>query len=86
MHAWLDDLVDSDMPTVHDRERYLGFARNVRAGHHSELGITGNAFHVRFTRAGVCVESLWDESRVPQWVALEAFIEALHAYPYQSTG
>ena len=81
MHSWLHDLIDSDMPTAHDRERYLGFARIVMAGHHAELEITGNAFNVHFSQAGVRVQCLWDESRTPECMGLAAFIQALSALP-----
>ena len=83
MPSWLQDLIDSDMPTAHDRERCLGFARSVLAGHHGELEITGNAFNVHFSQAGVRVQCLWDESRSPEseCMGLAAFIQALTALP-----
>lgn len=81
MPSWLYDLIDSDMPTAHDRDRYLGFASSVMAGHHGDLEITGNAFNVHFSQAGVRVQCLWDESRSPECMGLAAFIQALTAPP-----
>ncbi|MET3496469.1 hypothetical protein [Variovorax boronicumulans] len=77
----IDKLVDSDILTATDRERYLGFARNVRAGHQDELEIAGNAFNVKFTCGGVCIESLWDEDMAPVHIELGEFIRMLSAWP-----
>ncbi|WP_426233507.1 hypothetical protein [Pararhizobium sp. DWP3-4] len=69
----IEELVDSDIRTLADREQYLGYAKNVRAGHH-ELAITGNAFSVKLTREGVLIESLWDEAMALERMTLDQFI------------
>jgi hypothetical protein len=81
MNALVDDLVESEMSTAAARAQYLGFAKNVRAGHQDEMEITGNAFSVRFTREGVYIESLWDERVAPRQIDLDGFIQALSAWP-----
>ncbi|WP_426130759.1 hypothetical protein [Pararhizobium sp. PWRC1-1] len=77
----IEKLVDSDIPTPADREQYLGYAKNVREGHHDELDITGNSFSVKFTREGVLIESLWEEAMVPERMALDQFIAVISAAP-----
>lgn len=81
MPSWLLELIDSDMPTAQARAQYLGAARRVLAGHHGELQLTGNAFNVHLSHAGVRVQSLWDEGRSPECMELAAFIQALSAPP-----
>jgi hypothetical protein len=73
----LDDFLNSDVQTMSDQDRYLGCAKNVQSGHHKELELTGNAFNVRFSPSGVCIENLWDEDSDQANVSLKYFIEIL---------
>jgi hypothetical protein len=81
VRSLMEELVDSDIPTPADREQYLGYAKNIRARLHDELDITGDAFSVKFTRDGVRIESLWDESMVPEHMELDQFIAVISAWP-----
>ena len=70
----IDKFLDSDVPTLPDRNMYVGYAKNVQSGHHAELELTGNAFNVWFLPSGVCIENLWDEEAEPINIGLEDFI------------
>ena len=73
----LEDFLSSDVQTISARDMYLGYAKNIESGHHKELELTGNAFNVRFSSSGVCIENLWDEDSDQTNVSLKYFIEIL---------
>lgn len=71
------DFLNSDIQTLQSREAYLGYARNVRAGHHTELELTGNAFNVRFLPSTVQIEDLWNDGAESFEMDPEMFIKTL---------
>ena len=72
----LDDFRETEITTQFELDMYFGFARNILAGHHTELSLTGNAFHVRFSANGVAIEYLWlDEDALD--MSLQAFLDFL---------
>lgn len=71
------DFLNSDIQNFQSREAYLGYAKNVKAGHHTELELTGNAFNVRFLPSIVQIENLWDDEAELLEVDLDIFIETL---------
>jgi hypothetical protein len=71
------DFLNSDIQTLQSREAYLGYARNVKAGHHATLELTGNAFNVRFLPSVVQIENLWDDEDESIEMDLEIFIQTL---------
>jgi hypothetical protein len=75
--SMLDEFFETDVQTASERDNYLSFAKNVAGGHHLELELTGNAFHIRFSPSGVHLESLWDEDAEVFHVELSKFIQAL---------
>lgn len=81
MNTLMKALIASDMPMAADREQYLGYARNVRAGHHAGLEITGNAFNVKFSREAVRIESLWDPDLEPEQLPLDEFVRIITGWP-----
>jgi hypothetical protein len=73
----INEFLESDVQTLLVRDAYLRHAKNVQAGHHAELNLTGNAFNVRFLPSGVCIESLWNEENEPIKIDLEDFIQVV---------
>lgn len=73
----IKDFLNSDIQTLQSREAYLGYAKNVKAGQHAELEMTGNAFNVRFLPSTVQIESLWDDETELIEMDLETFISTL---------
>jgi len=76
----MNEFLDSDIPTLPNRDMYVGYAKNVQSDHHAELELTGNAFNVRFLPSGVCIENLWDDEAKPINLGLEEFIQIVSSW------
>ncbi|WP_151637371.1 hypothetical protein [Noviherbaspirillum aerium] len=72
----MNDFLNSDIQNIQSREAYLGYAKNVQSGQHTELELTGNAFNVRFLISGVHIENLWDENETIE-IELDKFIQTV---------
>jgi hypothetical protein len=73
----LQEFFRSDVQSISLREKYLGYAHNVKLGHHHQLQLTGNAFHVQFSTKKVLIENLWDDDADPIELNLDDFISIL---------